>query len=173
MTTGFWKTYEKIRKKAKNAKAEKLSFSFMKSFGFPVTMYAPDYKKAKEFTAHDFIQGDCSVFAQFLNEKYGYDIVAEYERGEETDEPWLIHMYCIYDGKDGETVYVDARGKCTDYSMFMEEFLGDGSFCDESRKYKEIHKMIPDEYRVRNDNWKYYNAKKLDGDLRCYAPAHE
>lgn len=106
----------------------------------------------------------------FLNEKYGYDIVAEYERGEETDEPWLIHMYCIYDGKDGETIYVDARGKCTDYSMFMEKFLGDGSFCDESRKYKEIHKMIPDEYRVRNDNWKYYNAKKLDCDLCCYAP---
>lgn len=170
MITGFWKTHKKTKGKVKNTGKEALSFSFMKNYGFPVTMYAPDYKKAKTFTAYDFIQGDCNVFAQFLNEKYGYDIVAEFERDEETGEPWLIHMYCTYEGIDGGTVYVDARGKCTDYDRFMEEFLGDGYFCDESRKYKEIHKMIPDEYRVRNDNWKYYNAKKLDSDLCCYAP---
>lgn len=170
MKNGFWNRYEKIKKKARGEEKEAVSFAFLKGFTFPVTMYAADYKEAAEFTAYDFLHGDCTVFAQYLSEKYGYNIVADFEWGEDMKEPWLIHMYCTHRDRDGNTVYVDVRGKCTDYHEFMDEFFRDGFYGNRERMFREEHTETPDRYRVDKDNWKYLNARVLDAAGGCYAP---
>ena len=63
----------------------------------------------------DFLHGYCDVFAYWLNKRYGYQVVTAYCGYQ------LIHAYCV-DYIGSTPVYIDIRGRHTDWDEFWEEF---------------------------------------------------
>lgn len=113
------KTPDKIQYCANKQLKEGITTFYEKASVMP---YAPDFSFMDEYrgrlgvTAYDLLHGYCNVFAKALNMEFGYRtfrIVDEYGT--------LIHCYARTE-EAGKTVYVDVRGKTSDYSAFISEF---------------------------------------------------
>lgn len=84
--------------------------------------YAPDFSFMDEYrgrlgvTAYDLLHGYCNIFAKAVNSRFGYrtfSITDEYGT--------LVHCYARTE-EAGRTVYIDARGRTSDYGEFISEF---------------------------------------------------
>ncbi len=124
----------------------------------------------KSYTAYDFLHGDCNLFAQYLHETYGYKLGAVFETDD--DENYhLVHMFCYNKQDDGRTDYIDVRGKCDDFDLFMKEFYDVGLWADDDYTiYNEYDKM-PDNYKVSGeDAWRILAAACMDYWYSFYSP---
>ena len=107
MHNGFYNELEELLKEDDDA-----TFDFMDSEELGVDELRGSYK----FTANYFLHGFCNVFAQVLNEIYGYPIECIYN-----EEGRLVHCFCVDETDDGP-IFIDARGKTTDYYELICEF---------------------------------------------------
>lgn len=125
---------------------------------------------ANDFSAYNFLHGHCNVFAQYLSKKYGYDVEAVYEVNRwDHNRKTLVHMYCTYE-KDGKTVYVDIRGKCNDWDLFMKEFYDLGLWENDDDTVFGNYTEVPRRYRAkRSDKWIFAAAAVYDEKYGYYA----
>ncbi len=95
-------------------------------------------------TPYDFLHGACNIFAQYLNETYGYRVEMLYE------EPGqLIHAYCVYESPSGKFYYIDVRGITDRLEDMMQEFIDCGAWCgDMDYSWILNGKEIPEELQA-------------------------
>ncbi len=147
---GFWDDLEALK--------NDLPDEGIETFDFMQNEPTYDYKEYVNYLSpFDFLHGFCNVFAQYLNEKYGYEIEYIKEFGS------LVHAYCIYKG-----CFIDVRGIHTDYDEFMKEFTLNGLWDNDDDTYTYQCKKMPDSFR--NDEDAYKIAKKIDTYYGYYSP---
>ena len=123
------------------------------------------------FTPHCFLHGDCNIFAQYLHKKYGYRVEAVFEDCGDGEKPKLVHMYCKYEPEPGYKVYVDVRGKCNDFDLFMKEFYDNGLWGNDNYTVIREYDDIPEDCRTdEEDLWRLEAAEKTDAVYGYYDP---
>ena len=166
MEKGFWKDFEEYKEEDEDAEMDgflqsELSFS---------TSDIEDYD-GKEDDEPNYLHGDCTVFAQCLNETYGYNIECVYQMEDDEEEPQLVHAYCTTK-IDGKKVYIDARGMTDDYEKFMAEYYDAGLWSNDDYSY--IHcglRSIPTKYEEEKDSYSYQAAMQVIEDFPEYYKA--
>ncbi len=127
----------------------------------------------RDYSAYNFLHGDCNIFAQHLNEKYGYQVGALFECNQmREDDLNLIHMFCIQQ-QDGQTVYIDVRGKCDDFLTFMKEFYDSGHWSGDNETSMYVtYDMVPEKYQTSSEDiWRLKAAACIDKTKNYYNPA--
>lgn len=147
---GFWSELKALQNDSPDENVE--TFDFMEN----EPKY--DYKEHVNYLSpFDFLHGFCNVFAQYLNEKYGYEIEYVKECG------GLVHAYCVY--KD---CYIDIRGIHNDYDEFMNEFTVNGLWSNDDDTYTFQCNEMPKSFR--DDENAYKVAAKIDSYYNYYSP---
>ncbi len=113
MHKGFWNEIDNLRQNNPD-----ISWDYLEAFN---NAAIPDLK----FGPYNFLHGLCDVFAQALNEIYGYPIEYVFER-KDNDQyynytPNLMHAYCVIN-HNGTSLYVDIRGITDNKNEMLEEF---------------------------------------------------
>ena len=109
--------------------------------------------KEANMTLYDFLHGECTIFAQYLKNTYGYTCEAVFEYGR------LVHMYCMDD--DGN--YLDIRGKCDDWDKFMQDFYDLGMYDNADSVRFKTYKRVPGKYSDRTKDKRFLKlCKKID-----------
>ena len=82
----------------------------------PDFSFMDEYRGRLGVTAYDLLHGYCNIFAKAVNREFGYRMFRI------TDEfGTLVHCYARAE-EAGQPVYIDARGKTSDYGEFISEF---------------------------------------------------
>ncbi len=117
-------------------------------------------------TPYHFLHGSCNIFAQHLNETYGYRVEMLYE------EPGqLIHAYCTYKSSSGKTYYIDVRGITDSFEELVQEFIDCGIWCGDM-DYSWILKGKDTPEELQAQGWigkrTLEAAKEIDEEYRFY-----
>ena len=102
--------------------------------------------------AQVLLRGSCTLFALALHEKYGYEVYEILD-----DEDRLAHVFCK-SSFHGQDVYIDVRGKTTDFSeiaMPFRHWLRKG--------YRICKRNLDEDRKMENpgDNTGYPFAKEI------------
>ena len=73
-----------------------------------------------EYTAYDFLMGNCHIFADAL--KWSFSKLDIYYLVDQLDERVKRHWYCQYT-QNGKTYYIDVRGITDNLSLFLSKFI--------------------------------------------------
>lgn len=130
------------------------------------------------YSAYNFLHGDCNIFAQYLNKEFGYKVGAVFQE-DESGNKQLVHMFGIYHvdeyyNAEGYDIYIDVRGMCTNFEYFMKEFYDNGLY-DPDDSVLEIYNAVPEKYKTSaEDRWRYDFAEELNTvmgyyDMECCA----
>ena len=123
------------------------------------------------FNPHRFLHGDCNIFAQYLHKRYGYKVEAVFEDCGDGEKPKLVHMYCKYEPEPDYTIYVDVRGKCNDFDLFMKEFYDSALWGNDDYTVIREYDEFPKDFRTsEEDQWRLEAAEKIDMGYGYYAP---
>lgn len=126
-------------------------------FGFMENEFLGVDEEGRPFEAYCFVHGFCNVFAQILNKIYGYPIECIYN-----EEGRLIHCFCV-DESDETPVFIDARGKTTDYYELVSEFEDELDYygyypVENSQRYFEL----PADLFTDGECYKEFARKLID-----------
>ena len=160
MRTGFYRELDDLREEYPEA-----DFGFMENERLSENMVSKLVFKSRNsnkvvllsvmnnYSAYNFLHGDCNIFAQALHDITGFPIYS-------IQEPdWngnyrLVHMYC-----ESESGYIDIRGITDDWEEFLAEFKDNGLMNDDDTttiiSVKEIKKIKEDDF------WRYEFAKNF------------
>ena len=114
-------------------------------------------------TPYDFLHGYCNVFAQMLNEKYGYRIEAAYEEPSQ-----LVHCWCVSEAPDGRKAYIDVRGVTTSFDDLMKDF--EDFWTDDEYHYILRYDRMPDSLSKDGQSNALSAARQIEHEYKYYDP---
>lgn len=170
LVSGFWK---QIEHPSENS-SQDWNFCMKKNV---IDFYKDDENESGKvklercISLYDFFHDRSDIFAKMLHDKFGYALKNVYEIQEDGSKK-LLHSYCEipYEGaKDGK-LYVDARGACDDYGMFIQTFMEDGLWASEDDIYIESGVLA-----ARKEKWEvtsmfYSFAMTCAAQNQMYSP---
>ncbi len=163
MENGFWEEYSSVLEDDPEA-----DWAFLDVLDSGQTDVDSEHFSGRKINAYDFLHGDCVAFAQYLNEKYGYEVEIAYQRDDdEEDSPArIVHAYCIAKASDGKDVYVDVRGANSDWDEFMREFYDQGLWANDDYSFEQpFANGVPADLKVDKNSSAYRAAAELDEEF--------
>lgn len=152
MHNGFYSELDELLNEGEDA-----DFGFMEN-----EVLGKDIKyDGRTFSAFNFLHGFCNVFAQILNEKYGYSVECIYNEAGR-----LVHCFCI-DDSNGKLVFIDVRGKTDDYFEFVSEFEDEVTCYGYPVENTKRFDKVPDDLLTDGEHYKEF-ANNLIDDYSWY-----
>ena len=145
--TGFWDEYNSILADDPDA-----------DWGF-----LENGLKCRGLTPYSFLHGDCTIFAQYLHDTYGYGVEAVFQEPSQ-----LVHCYCVACTSDNTALYIDVRGACSDYTEFMREYYEAGLWDNDDYSYTLSYDEVPEKYCAPTWGFAYEAAEAIDKEYGFY-----
>lgn len=144
----FWDIWETIEEDESGYK----DWAFLENEAGAEGELQEDFKNLK-INLYTFLHGECTIFSQYLKNKYGYKCQAIFEYNR------LVHMYCI----DNKGSYIDIRGRCDNFDKLMKDFYDLGMYDNMDDISFKTYKIIPGKYSDRSEGKKYLKlCEKID-----------